>query len=71
MADTSTSGARTVRTEEHGGVLVITIDRPERRRAVDGAIAQAVADAFDRLDSRDGLASGVWCVQLQGAEAAS
>ncbi|MDH6706633.1 enoyl-CoA hydratase [Kitasatospora sp. MAA19] len=59
MTPTPTSDAPTVRTEEHDGVLVITIDRPKVRNAVDGATARALADAFDRLDARGDLVVGV------------
>ncbi|MFF7756155.1 enoyl-CoA hydratase-related protein [Streptomyces sp. NPDC007971] len=59
MTTKSTTGAPTVHTEEQDGVLVITIDRPKARNAVDGATARALADAFDRLDSHDDLMVGV------------
>ncbi|MET8290463.1 crotonase/enoyl-CoA hydratase family protein [Streptomyces sp. NPDC051639] len=49
----------TVHTEELDAVLVITMDRPRVRNAVDGATARALADAFDRLDARDDLLVGV------------
>ncbi|WP_127355733.1 crotonase/enoyl-CoA hydratase family protein [Actinacidiphila soli] len=49
----------TVRTEEHDGTLVITIDRPEARNAIDGATARALADAIDHLDARDDLTVGI------------
>ncbi|MFG2630745.1 crotonase/enoyl-CoA hydratase family protein [Streptomyces sp. NPDC048473] len=51
--------APTVRTEEHDGTLVITIDRPEARNAIDGATARALADAIDHLDARDDLTVGI------------
>src|SRR3954447_10383325 len=65
MTDTSTTGAArvgdppTVHTEEREGVLVIIIDRPEVRNAVDGATANALAAALDQLDANDDLAVGV------------
>jgi enoyl-CoA hydratase len=65
MTNTSTTGAArvgdapTVHTEERDGVLVITIDRPEVRNAVDGATANALAAALDHLDASDDLAVGV------------
>lgn len=55
----ATNGTPTVRTEQHDGILVITIDRPEARNAIDGATARALAAAVDELDSRDDLAVGV------------
>lgn len=48
-----------VRTERDGGVLVITIDRPHVRNAVDGEAARALAAALDELDGDDGLVAGV------------
>lgn len=41
----------TVRYEAQGAVVVVTIDRPQVRNAVDGATAQALADAFRRFDA--------------------
>ena len=55
----STSDAPAVLTHETDGVLVITINRPKVRNAVDGATARALAEAFDQLDARDDLAVGV------------
>jgi enoyl-CoA hydratase len=45
--------------EERDGALVITIDRPEARNAIDRAIAEGIAAALDRLDGEDGLRAGV------------
>jgi enoyl-CoA hydratase len=45
--------------ESSGGVLVITIDRPEARNAIDRATAEAIAAALDRLDAEAGLRAGV------------
>ena len=39
-----------VRAEPEGEVLVVTIDRPEARNAVDLAAASGIAEAMDRLD---------------------
>jgi enoyl-CoA hydratase/carnithine racemase len=41
------------------GVLVVTIDRPEVRNAVDGPTATALADAFRAFDADDSLAVAV------------
>lgn len=49
----------TVRTERDGPVLVVTIDRPEVRNAVDRATAQALADAFRGFDADDDAAVAV------------
>jgi enoyl-CoA hydratase len=45
--------------EVRDNVLVITINRPDARNAVNGAVAQGMADALDRLDSEPGLFVGV------------
>jgi enoyl-CoA hydratase len=42
-----------------GSVLVVTIDRPEARNAVNLAVAEGIAAALDRLDSEDELRAGV------------
>ena len=49
----------TVRTERRGPVLVVTIDRPEVRNAVDRPTAEALAAAFATLDADDALTVGV------------
>jgi enoyl-CoA hydratase len=56
---TNATNTPSVRTEEHDGTLVITIDRPEARNAIDGATARALADAIDHLDARDDLTVGI------------
>jgi enoyl-CoA hydratase len=48
-----------VLTEAEGGVLVITLNRPEARNAVNGALAEGVAAALDRLDAEDDLRVGI------------
>jgi len=54
----------TVRTENHGPVLVVTIDRPEVRNAVDGPTAAALAAAFRAFEADDEQAVAV----LTGAD---
>jgi enoyl-CoA hydratase len=49
----------TVRTEAHGPVLVVTIDRPEARNAVDRPTAAALAEAFRAFDATPDLAVAV------------
>lgn len=49
----------TVRYEVDGPVVVVTIDRPEVRNAVDGPTAEALAGAFRRFDADDALAAAV------------
>ena len=59
----------TVHSEVHDGdVLVVTIDRVDRRNAVDGSTAAELAEAFRRFDADDELraavltgAGGVFC----------
>src|SRR3954469_19104197 len=48
-----------VLTEERDGVLVISINRPEARNAINGAVARGIAAALDRLDAEDELRGGV------------
>jgi enoyl-CoA hydratase len=48
-----------VLTERRGNVLVITLNRPDARNAVNAALAEGVAHALDELDGDDGLAVGV------------
>ena len=43
----------TVRTEQQGPVLTITLDRPERRNAVDGPTALALRAAFEAFEADD------------------
>jgi enoyl-CoA hydratase/carnithine racemase len=57
---TPTDPARTLRVERrHGGVLVMTMQRPERRNAVDQPLADAIDAAMHRLEREDGLRVGV------------
>ena len=57
-----------VRWERDGAVLVVTIDRPARRNAIDGPTALALAETFRQFDADDALsvavltgAGGVFC----------
>jgi enoyl-CoA hydratase len=52
-------GTPTVRTDTLGEVLVVTIDRPGVRNAVDGPTAAQLAAAFRRLDGDEDLSVGV------------
>jgi enoyl-CoA hydratase len=45
--------------ERSGAVLVITINRPEARNALNLAVATAIRDAADELDADPGLRAGV------------
>ncbi|WP_028925431.1 crotonase/enoyl-CoA hydratase family protein [Pseudonocardia acaciae] len=48
-----------VLTERRGQVLVVTINRPQARNAVNRAVSVGIAEAMDELDSDPGLALGV------------
>src|ERR1700704_5253985 len=48
-----------VRTERRENVLLITIDRPEVRNAVNAAVAAGIAGALEELDGDDALSVGV------------
>jgi enoyl-CoA hydratase len=48
-----------VLTERREHVLVITINRPDQRNAVNAAVAAGIARALEELDSDDGLSLGV------------
>jgi enoyl-CoA hydratase len=54
----------TVLTETRGDVLIVTINRPEVRNAVDGATARALAEAFRDFDADSSMRVAV----LTGAE---
>jgi enoyl-CoA hydratase len=54
MSDTSE-----VLTEVRDRVLVVTINRPDQRNAVNAAVAAGIAHALDRLDADDGLVLGI------------
>src|SRR3954468_20386820 len=43
-----------VRYERVGAAAVVTIDRPERRNAVDGPTAEALLAALERFEADDG-----------------
>src|SRR4051812_35025611 len=45
--------------ERDGGILVITINRPDARNSVNGDVANGMAAALDRLDCEDDLRVGV------------
>jgi enoyl-CoA hydratase len=48
-----------VLTSEDGGVLTITLNRPQARNAVNQALAEGVAAALEHLDGTDDLRIGV------------
>src|SRR5947209_407386 len=51
--------AAPVLTERRGRVLLITINRPEQRNAVNAAVSNGIAAALDELDAGPGLSVGV------------
>jgi len=48
-----------VLTERRGRILIITINRPEAKNAVNAAVSQGLADATDALDADPGLSVGI------------
>jgi len=48
-----------VLTEADGGVLLITLNRPDARNAINAALAAGVAAALDRLDGDDEIKVGI------------
>jgi enoyl-CoA hydratase len=48
-----------VRTDIEDDVLIVTIDRPERRNAVDGPTAAGLSDAFRQFDADEALAVAI------------
>lgn len=48
-----------VLTEARDGILLVTLNRPEQRNAIDGATARGIAAALDRLDATPELRAGV------------
>ena len=48
-----------VHVQRHGAVLVVTIDRPAVRNAIDRATSEALARAMDELDADPALAVGI------------
>ena len=48
-----------VLTERRDKILIITINRPEKRNAVNKAVAEGIGDAAELLDSDDTLTLGI------------
>jgi enoyl-CoA hydratase len=48
-----------VLTEERDHVLIITVNRPEARNAINGGVAQGIAAALDKLDDDPDLRVGI------------
>jgi enoyl-CoA hydratase len=45
--------------ERKGRILIVSINRPHQRNALDGAAGHALAAAMDELDADDGLSVGI------------
>ncbi len=61
-AEKSTGNEETepeVLVEQRDRILIITINRPKAKNAVNAAVAQGLADAMDRLDGDPGLSVGI------------
>ena len=58
-ADDQVPDEQPVLTERRGSVLLITLNRPAVRNAVNAALAAGVAGALDELDGDDSLSAGV------------
>jgi enoyl-CoA hydratase len=54
-----TSDNEAVLTERRGRILLITINRPDQRNAVNAAVSQGIAAALDELDGDPELSVGV------------
>ena len=55
-----------VLTERRDRILIITLNRPDQRNAVNAAVAQGVAAALDELDGDAQLSLGVLDRRRQG-----
>jgi enoyl-CoA hydratase len=53
------SESNAVVTERHGNVLVLRLNRPDARNAVNGDVAKGIEAAIDTLEGDDGLVCGV------------
>ena len=55
----STRATASVTVAREGAVLVVTIDRPQARNAIDRATSEAIAAAMDQLDADASLTLGI------------
>jgi enoyl-CoA hydratase len=51
--------AQSVLVEKRGRILIVTINRPRAKNAIDAAVSQALADSMDQLDDDPGLSVGI------------
>ena len=56
---TSAAAEPAVLTERRGRILLVTLNRPDQRNAVNAAVAHGIAAALDELDADAGLSIGV------------
>jgi len=59
LSNSSGVSAPKLVTARHGRVLVLTINRPATRNAIDAETAWAMSSALDELDTDSGLSAGV------------
>jgi enoyl-CoA hydratase len=57
--DEASVGEPEVLVEQRDRILIITINRPKAKNAVNAAVSRGLADAMDRLDSDPGLSVGI------------
>ncbi len=53
------NGSDPVLVEQRGRILIVTINRPRAKNAIDAAVSQGLADAMDRLDEDPALSVGI------------
>ncbi|KZS69113.1 enoyl-CoA hydratase [Mycobacterium kansasii] len=59
MSEESGTTEPEVLVEQRDRILIITINRPKAKNAVNAAVSRGLADAMDRLDSDAGLSVGI------------
>lgn len=59
MSETTDTPTDAVLTEQHGRVLLITLNRPDAMNAINGALSTGLWDAVQRLNEDPGLTAGV------------
>src|SRR5260370_39779632 len=55
----SSAAREDVLVRREDGILIVTINRPDQRNAVNGAVSAGIASALDLLDSSSDLRVGV------------
>jgi enoyl-CoA hydratase len=53
------NGSDPVLVEQRDRILIVTINRPRAKNAIDAAVSQGLADAMDRLDGDPSLSVGI------------